>query len=74
MGLINDTLKNPETGRYSRKSLTTLAAFSLAIVYEFLLPLQPWWEFTPNEYVWDGLLLLTGATLGLTVWDKKNNN
>lgn len=67
MKIFNDTLKN-KTGIYSRKSLTALASFALAISYEFILP---WFSFQTKEYVFMTLLGLTGATLGMTVWDKK---
>ena len=63
--IINDTLKY--NGKYSRKSLTTLVAFSSALIYEFILP---FYGIQTKEYVFDGLLILTGATLGLTVVDK----
>jgi hypothetical protein len=70
MKLINDTLKSPD-GKWSRKSLTAFAAFTLAIVYEFVLPLPiPYLGLQTKEYVFITLIGLTGATLGLTVWDK----
>lgn len=69
MKLIDDTLKTK--GKWSRKSLTTLVAFSSALVYELILPFI---GFETKQYVFDGLLLLTATTLGLTVWDKKKNN
>lgn len=64
--IVNDTLKN-KNGEYSRKSLTTLVAFASALIYELILPL---YGVQTKEYVFDGLLILTGATLGLTVVDK----
>jgi hypothetical protein len=72
--IINDTLREPD-GKWSRKSLTTFVAFHSAIIYEFILPFisnKAGFEFTHNQYVFDGLLLLVAATLGLTVWDKKH--
>jgi hypothetical protein len=72
--IINDTLKEPD-GKFSRKSLTTFVAFHSAIIYEFILPFisnRAGFEFGHNQYVFDGLLLLVAATLGLTVWDKKH--
>lgn len=70
MKIINDTLKN--NGKYSRKSLTTFVAFTSAIIYEFIFP---FFEFQTKEYVFNGLLILVGSTLGLTVFDKfKNKN
>lgn len=73
MKLIDDTLKSPN-GKWSRKSLTSFTAFTAALLYEIALPLvfrHIFGEtFNTNEYVFNGLLTLTGATLGLTVWDK----
>lgn len=66
--LIDDTLKNPD-GKWSRKSLTAFFGFIFALVYEIVLPLV---ELPTKEYVFITLLTLTGATLGLTVWDKKS--
>jgi len=74
MKLINDTLKSPD-GKYSRKSLTAFASFTLAIVYEFILPLPlPYLGLQTKEYVFISLLTLTGTTLGLTVWDKSKKS
>lgn len=69
MKIINDTLKN--AGKYSRKSVTAFASFNLSWVYEFVLP---FFGMQTKEYVFSGLLMLCGATLGLTVWDKKKEN
>lgn len=63
--LTYDTLT--KEGKFSRKSLTTFTAFSFAIIYEFVLP---FFEVTTKEYVFTSLLILVGATLGLTVADK----
>lgn len=68
MKIIDDTLKNPDTGRWSRKSLTAFTSFAFALAYEVVLP---FFELPTKEYVFITLLTLTGATLGLTVWDKK---
>jgi hypothetical protein len=71
--IINDTFKEP-CGKWSRKSLTTFVAFSSALVYEFILPFlshRKGFEFSHNQYVFDGLLLLTAVSLGFTVWAKK---
>lgn len=72
--LINDTLKNKD-GIYSRKSVTAFASFNLSWIYEMILP---FFGLQTKDYVFQGFLMLCGATLGLTVWDKKkfdkNNN
>ena len=68
MKIIKDTLQH--NGKYSRKSLTTLATLMVAIGYELVFPL---FGYATKEYVFQGLLILCGSTLGLTVWDKKSN-
>jgi len=71
--IINDTLKNHE-GKFSRKSITTMMAFIAALIYEFVLPTLLdsvfGYNFETKSYVFNGLLTLTGSTLGLTVVDK----
>lgn len=67
MKIINDTLKY--RGKWSRKSLTTFFAFFSAIFYGVVSPIV--FKTEPKQFIFDGLLLLTAATLSLTVWDKK---
>jgi len=69
MKIIRDTLKN-KAGVWSRKSLTAFFAFTGALVYEIVLPVV--FKLETKEYVFEGLLMLTAVTLGLTVWDKKS--
>lgn len=68
MKILRDTLQH--NGKFSRKSLTTLTTLICAIAYEFGMP---FFNHETKEYVFTGLLMLCGATLGLTVWDKRNN-
>lgn len=70
MRVINNTLKSPN-GKWSRKSLTAFASFHCAIVYEFILP---FFGLITKEYVFVTLMALCGSVLGLSVWDKKNDN
>lgn len=70
MKILNDTLKHK--GKWSRKSIVTFIAFNGALVYEMVLPIM--FGIETKEYVFEGLLILTGATLGLTVLDKKAIN
>lgn len=65
--LIDDTLKSPD-GKWSRKSLTAFFSFSFALTYEAICMLT---DKGCNEYVFEGLLILSATCLGLTVWDKK---
>lgn len=69
MSLINDTLKF--RGKWSRKSLTSFFSFWAALTYEFIMPLL---GVDTKEYVFLGLLGLTGGVLGLTVIDKIKGN
>lgn len=66
--IVNDTLKNPQTGRWSRKSLTIFVAFFSALIYEFVFP---YFEINTKEYVFITLMSAVVSGLGLTVWDKK---
>lgn len=68
MKIINDTLKN-KAGTWSRKSLTAFFSFSGAIAYEIVLPII--YKTETKQYVFEGLLMLTAVTLGLTVWQKQ---
>lgn len=70
MKILNDTLKNPR-GKWSRKSLTAFASFAFAVSYEAICM---WTGRGCNEYVFNGLLMLCAACLGLSVWDKQNNS
>lgn len=70
MKIINDTLKGP-SGKYSRKSLTAFFSFVFALAYEAIFPCL---KLETKEYVFITLITLTGASLGLTVWDKINRN
>ena len=79
--IIDDTLKSPN-GKWSRKSLTSFFAFWVALALGLYIVVSDYIiEREINRYaidVFQSLLLLVGATLGLTVWDKqtmqKNEN
>jgi hypothetical protein len=75
MKIIDDTLKSPN-GKYSRKSLTSFVAFVFALGLGLYIVISDYIiEREINRYaidVFQSLLLLVGATLGLTVWDKQN--
>jgi hypothetical protein len=81
MKIIDDTLKSPN-GKWSRKSLTSFFAFWIGLVLGgFIVVSDYFLKEEVNRYaidVFQTLMLLVGATLGLTVWDKqtmyKNDN
>ena len=75
MKLIDDTLKGP-SGKWSRKSLTALVSFGVAIFTGLFIVTSDFWiseNKTINQYaimVFWGFLSLGGGTLTLTVIDK----
>ncbi|MEX0598817.1 MAG: hypothetical protein WD512_20200 [Candidatus Paceibacterota bacterium] len=71
--LISDTLKNRD-GKYSRKSITLLVAFSSALIYEFFMPIffgLLEMDYLHNEYVFKSLLVFTELLFFGTIADKK---
>lgn len=67
--LINDTLKNPRTGEYSRKNITGFLAFIVAVVYCMYALVH---DKVIQEFV-VALFLGTAMTcLGLSSWEKVN--
>jgi len=79
--ILKDTLINPKTGNYSRKSVVLFVSFNFAMFYEGILPIisqlmllwVPEFKFETKQYVFEGLLLFVAVLLGVTVWDKKQN-
>lgn len=68
--IINDTLKSPN-GKWSRKSLTMLLSFIVAISLGIKIVFSK--EINTNAIdVFNGFLLLVGALSGITVWDKQS--
>lgn len=67
--LIEETLKNPKTGQWSRKNLTSFFAFAFACTYS-LLGLILGKEV--HDFVVIGFLSLTASLLGISTWEKKN--
>ena len=82
MKIINDTLKNPKNGEYSRKSIILFVSFNFVMLYEGVLPIVaeviklwlPALEFQTKQYVFEAMLLFVATLLGITVWDKKQKN
>lgn len=69
MKLIDETIKNPKTGQYSRKNLTAILSFVFAMAYSAVGMLL---DKQVHEFVVWGFLSLTGALLGVSSWEKKN--
>jgi uncharacterized membrane protein len=74
MKIIDDTLKSPN-GKWSRKSLTSFFAFWIGLALGAFIVISDYFlKEEVNRYaidVFQTLMLLVGATLGLTVWDKQ---
>ena len=65
--LLRDTLLNPQTGRFSRKSITSLTFFSLSIV---LASVDTFTEIQVKQHYFDAFMAVGQVTLGLTLVGK----
>ena len=73
--IFNDTLKFK--GKYSRKNITILIAFSLTMLIGIYIVTADLIGVALSVYpiqVFDGLLVFVAAMMGITVADKKLNN
>lgn len=70
MSIIRDTLKNPRTGEWSRKNITSATSFIFAMVYSLVGSF--WADKQVHEFIIIGFLSLTASLLGLSSWEKKN--
>lgn len=64
-------LKNPKTGRFSRKNITVFVCLVYAILYSTYGMI---FDKTVHEFVVWGFLTLAGGLLGVSSWEKKNLN
>jgi hypothetical protein len=75
--IINDTLKTPKTGKWSRKSLTMFVSFIMSIIIGIYIVISDYFLHEEiNRYAIDvfyGFLVIAGGTSVLTVWDKMKN-
>lgn len=69
MKIIDHTLKNPRTGEWSRKNLTSFISLVFAMVYSMIGLI---YDKTVHEFVVVGFLMLAGGMLGVSSWEKKN--
>lgn len=69
MKLINDTLKNPKTGQWSRKNITAAASFISLVGYVFGMP---FFGHEVHDFVAATFATLTGSLLGISSWEKLN--
>lgn len=67
--LIDETLKNPKNGQWSRKNLTSFLAFVFAMFYAGYGLV---FEKEIHDFVVIGFLSLTASLLGISSWEKKN--
>lgn len=74
--IIDDTLKTP-SGKFSRKSLTMLVSFIMAIISGIFISISDYILGKEiNKYAIDvfyGFLLLAGGTSAMTIWEKIKN-
>lgn len=70
MRIFRDTLTNPQTGRYSRKSVTAFASFFIAVV---LAMSHHFFGYTLNETIFNDFLLLGGGSIMLSSAEKAYN-
>lgn len=66
MKILHDTLKNPKTGRYSRKNITCCLCFTIA------LGMTISWYMTGEIHMelFKSWIYIGEVTLGITVLDK----
>lgn len=69
--LLKDLLQNPNTGKYSRKSVSWMTMNLLTVV---IVIRGMWTNVWPPEYIWWGLLIIGGFLTSATLFDKKYNN
>lgn len=67
--IIEETLKNPKTGEWSRKNLTSFSSFAFACTYSLIGLIL---EKEVHDFVVIGFLSLTASLLGISSWEKKN--
>lgn len=72
MKLIDETLKNPKTGQWSRKNITSFVSFIFAMVYS--LTGSYWADGQVHEFIVVSFLGLSGGMLGVSSWEKFNIN
>lgn len=69
MKIVRDTLKNPRTGEWSRKNLTSFFSLLYAMAYPAYGMV---FDKTVHEFVVIGFLGLAGGMLGVSSWEKLN--
>lgn len=69
MKIIDETIKNPRTGQWSRKNLTAFASILFSMWYCGYGML---YDKTVHEFVVFFFLSLAGSMLGISTWEKKN--
>jgi hypothetical protein len=71
MKLFRDPLTNPQTGRYSRKSVTAFVSFSLAVVMAIS---GHFFGYEINMSVFQSFLMLGGGSIMLSSAEKAANH
>ena len=67
--IINETLKNPKTGQWSRKNIAGSVAFGYAMFYCTFGLIK---DKQIQEFVVMAFLTFSATCLGISSWEKKN--
>lgn len=68
MKLVDDTLKNPTTGKWSRKNVTSFVSFVFAMIYSETG--SYWSDGTVHEFVVFAFLGFAAGLLTSNLWNK----
>lgn len=70
MKIIDETIKNPKTGQFSRKNISAFLSLGSAVGYSFLPLVVP--TFVPHtDIVW-AFLIFSASMLGVSTFEKIN--
>jgi hypothetical protein len=68
--IVEHTLKNPKTGQWSRKNVTSAASFIFSITYSLVGSF--WADKQVHEFIVLSFIGLTASLLGISSWEKAN--
>lgn len=68
--IVEQTLKNPKTGQWSRKNITSAASFIFSVIYS--LTGSFWADKKVHEFIVLSFIGLTASLLGISSWEKAN--
>jgi len=68
--IIDETIKNPKTGQFSRKNISAFISLSAAVSYSFLPLFRP--QFVPHSDIVWAFLIFSASLLGVSTFEKIN--